>query len=106
MRRLTSTEEISHETARLLVQILQTNIEAETELQGIIRTLRKDDTLQLFSLINSEHSGFISYQELKNYLSSFGVNSNMSDLMAILKRFDRNKNGVILEEEFVRVLSC
>lgn len=30
----------------------------------------------------------------------------MSELMAILKRFDRNKNGVILEDEFVNVLSA
>lgn len=29
----------------------------------------------------------------------------MGELMAILKRFDRNKNGVILEDDFVGVLS-
>jgi Ca2+-binding EF-hand superfamily protein len=81
-------------------------MEAETELQGIIRNMRKGEAIQLFGIVNSERSGFISYQELKNYLSCFGISSTMSDLMAILKRFDRNKNGVILEEEFVRVLSC
>lgn len=47
----------------------------------------------------------MSYQELKNYLSSFGINPSMGELMAILKRFDRSKNGVILEGEFVRVLA-
>jgi Ca2+-binding EF-hand superfamily protein len=28
----------------------------------------------------------------------------MSDLMTILKRFDKNKNGVIVEEDFTTVL--
>lgn len=28
----------------------------------------------------------------------------MSDLMSILKRFDKNRNGVIVEDDFVRML--
>ena len=50
----------------------------------------------LFQTINKEGSGFINYQELKKFLSEYGKVLSMQELMFILKRLDRSKNGVIV----------
>jgi hypothetical protein len=56
------TEDFSHDTARLVIQVIQTNIEAEAELHSIIRGLHPSEVHQLFSLINTERNGYVSYQ--------------------------------------------
>jgi Ca2+-binding EF-hand superfamily protein len=48
-------------------------------------------------LINREQTGFINYQELKKFLIEAGLSLSMHDLMAVLKRLDRSRNGVIVE---------
>ena len=62
----------------------------------IRRQFRKQESKYLFNLINREQTGFINYQELKKYLSEAGLTLSMYDLMALLKRLDRSRNGVVV----------
>ena len=48
--------------------------------------------------MDSDSKGFINYQELKKFITEeLGLSIGMIDLMVLLKRLDRSKNGVVVK---------
>lgn len=85
----------------MLAQIIYLTLDLEHNLKKILRRIKKPEVEWLFAEINvdSESKGFINYQELKRFLSEdLRMNIAMIDLMSLLKRLDRSKNGVVVKE--------
>lgn len=85
----------------MLAQIIYLTLDLEHNLKKILRRIKKPEVEWLFAEINvdSESKGFINYQELKKFLSEdLRMNIAMIDLMSLLKRLDRSKNGVVVKE--------
>ncbi len=85
----------------MLAQIIYLTLDLEHNLKKILSRIKKPEVEWLFAEINvdSESKGFINYQELKKFLSEdLRMNIAMIDLMSLLKRLDRSKNGVVVKE--------
>ena len=93
---------IPQEAYRIICQIIMMTIEAEVDLIRTIHKLRKGEAKMLFTQINLANTGFINYQELKKFVGELGKNLTMQELMTVLKRLDKSKNGVVVEEEFLQ----
>lgn len=89
-----------------MAQIMYLILDLEQTLQTVVKKLKKSDIEDLFSRINidSESKGFINYQELKRFVSEdLEMAVSMTDLMSLLKRLDKSKNGVVIREEFLNL---
>ena len=98
--------DLSPEKMRLMAQIMYLILDLEQTLQTVVKKLKKSDIEDLFSRINidSESKGFINYQELKRFVSEdLEMAVSMTDLMSLLKRLDKSKNGVVIREEFLNL---
>lgn len=75
-------------------------LELEYKITRIARRFKKHEIDELFSRINvdSDSKGFINYQELKKFITEeLNLSIGMIDLMLLLKRLDRSKNGVVVK---------
>ena len=84
-----------------MAQILYLSLEVEYETRKIVGKLNEEDKEWLFNQINVDidSKGFINYQELKKYLTSrLKMSLSMIELMTLLKRFDKSKNGVVVRD--------
>ena len=87
---------LADEVHQTVVKIIEVTIQGENNLLAIRKQFRKQESVYLFNLINREQTGFINYQELKKFLTEAGLQLSMHDLMAVLKRLDRSRNGVVV----------
>ena len=86
---------------RTMAQIVYLSLEIEYETRRIVGKLNEEDKEWLFHQINVDidSKGFINYQELKKYLTSrLRMSLSMIELMTLLKRFDKSKNGVVVRD--------
>ena len=84
-----------------MAQIVYLSLEIEYETRRIVGKLNEEDKEWLFHQINVDidSKGFINYQELKKYLTSrLRMSLSMIELMTLLKRFDKSKNGVVVRD--------
>lgn len=56
---------------------------------------------QMFKMIDTDNSGYITFEELKNGLSSLGANLEESAIHDLMQAADIDNNGAIDYEEFV-----
>ena len=92
---------LGDETNNIVIRIIEVVLENERQLVAIRKQFKRDESRYLFSMINREQTGFINYQELKKFLNQSGLQLSMHDLMAVLKKLDRSKNGVVVQHQFV-----
>lgn len=86
---------------KLMAQIIYLTLEIEEETKKVIRKFNEKEKNWLFNQINVdlESKGFINYQELKKYLANeLKMNLSMIELMSLLKRLDKSKNGVVVKD--------
>lgn len=84
-----------------MAQIIYLTLEIEEETKKVIRKFNEKEKNWLFNQINVdlESKGFINYQELKKYLANeLKMNLSMIELMSLLKRLDKSKNGVVVKD--------
>ncbi|ORY93919.1 calmodulin 2 [Syncephalastrum racemosum] len=77
-----------------------------TMLQG--RSNKSDTERELretFQVFDKDGNGFISASELRNVMTSVGENLSQGELDAMIKEADRDGDGVINYEEFLKMLS-
>nr|XP_043609148.1 calcium-dependent protein kinase 26-like [Erigeron canadensis] len=56
---------------------------------------------QMFKMIDTDNSGYITFEELKDGLKSFGANLEESEIYDLMQAADIDNNGIIEYEEFV-----
>lgn len=84
----------------ILVKLLET----EVLLNNYRIQLSSRNNFNLKSAFNSldiSHDGIISYEDLKEVLNRFSVQTSEYDMINLFRRFDRNLDGEIHYEEFV-----
>lgn len=86
---------------KLIAQIIYLTLEVEDETKKVLKKFNEKERSWLFNQINVdlESKGFINYQELKKYLTNeLKMNLSMIELMSLLKRLDKSKNGVVVKD--------
>lgn len=63
---------------------------------------REDFTLQeAFSVLDKDQNGYISIDEFRAILNDYAIIPTISDLISLMKRFDKNRDGRVTYKEFL-----
>lgn len=76
--------------------------EKETDLT---REVTQHRLYSLYNLIDQSNKGILVFQDLKDVLEKYGSFSNDQELLALIRRFDFNKDGKISLTEFIDQMS-
>ncbi|XVE96246.1 hypothetical protein REPUB_Repub02eG0204900 [Reevesia pubescens] len=87
MKRFSSMNRLKKMAYRVIAQRL-----SEEEIAGL---------KEMFKMIDTDNSGQITYEELKDGLKRFGANLAESEFHALMQAADVNNNGTIDYEEFI-----
>jgi Ca2+-binding EF-hand superfamily protein len=64
----------------------------------------KEEILKAFRLFDDEEKGKISFRNLKRVAKELGENMTEEELMEMIEEADRDGDGEINEEEFLRIM--
>lgn len=59
-------------------------------------------TFQAFKALDKNKNGFIGVEEIKGLLNEFGICVSQRELLLLLSRFDKNQDGKVSFNEFVK----
>ena len=62
--------------------------------------VERDLARVIFTLVDSNHSGKINVNELRNFMKKLGMNTSTAELKQSIKAFDENGSGKMDFEEF------
>lgn len=94
----------SDQTFGALIGVLQCHIRIESLAEGFRRDfLKKNDLYRAFGVIDKDQDGLISMDELKRFMH--GCTFGSKDCDYIMRRYDRNGDGMISYAEFVQELT-
>lgn len=79
-----------------------TDYEKETDLT---REITQHRIYSLFNLIDQSNKGLIVFKDLKQILEKYGSFSNDQELLALIRKFDFNRDGKISLTEFINQMS-
>ena len=71
--------------------------------------LTEDEVLEIkeaFDLFDSDHSGTIDTEELKQALSNLGIDAKNQTLQNMMNDIDRNQSGTIDFDEFIEMMTA
>jgi centrin-1 len=64
----------------------------------------KEEILKAFRLFDDDESGFIDFKKLKRVAKELGENMDDAELMEMLEEADRDGDGKVTEDDFVRIM--
>jgi calmodulin len=70
-----------------------------------VLTGQKKEYTQAFEVFDKNKDGMISRQELKTIMRSLGQNPTEDDIEEMLLNVDRDKDGQISYDEFMKIIS-
>ncbi|PWA98668.1 EF-hand domain pair, Serine/threonine-protein kinase Mps1 [Artemisia annua] len=77
----------------------------EVDLNNVIATKLSEEEIaglkQMFKMIDTDNSGYITFEELKDGLKCFGASLDESEIHDLMQAADIDNNGIIDYEEFV-----
>ena len=73
-------------------------------MSGLLTGQKKEYT-QAFDVFDKNKDGMISRQELKTIMRSLGQNPTEDDIEEMLLNVDRDKDGQISYDEFMKIIS-
>ena len=63
------------------------------------------DAYEAFKSLDKSDSGFISLNEFRDVLQENGVYASNTDLLSLVKRYDKNQDGKVSYSDFVQELT-
>merc|ERR1712100_223810 len=64
----------------------------------------REEILKAFKLFDDDETGFISFKNLKRVAKELGENMTDEELQEMIDEADRDNDGQISEEEFLRIM--
>ena len=64
----------------------------------------KDEILKAFRLFDDDETGKISFKNLKRVAKELGENMTDEELQEMIDEADRDGDGEVSEEEFIRIM--
>lgn len=82
-------------------------LECECAIEDLRVSLQKKKTplASLFSTLDVQRDGFITSEDFIKFLIKSDISSTKSDVKLLIQRFDRDCEGTITREEFIRELT-
>lgn len=93
---------LNQETEKALAILISSEIKMLEELRDSkqeIEALHLSDQ-QIFNLLDTKNEGLLNYNSLKNFIQETGVLPFDSELIAFLRRVDKDDDGAISLKEF------
>ncbi|GAB2216104.1 hypothetical protein Droror1_Dr00023872 [Drosera rotundifolia] len=76
------------------------NLDMDAIKEEIVVETKSDELEQVFHMLDKNHDGFLSKQELRESLHSVGFSANETDVDDIVKGLDCNGDGLVDFDEF------
>ena len=85
-----------------LLQKLLRNEEEHEKMRLKLQKRQDFDINMIFESVDKEKKGFLNCEDFKKVLNKYGVFSTKSELKGLLRRFDRDEDGKVTLEEFIK----
>uniref|UniRef100_A0A7S1P2V4 EF-hand domain-containing protein n=1 Tax=Vitrella brassicaformis TaxID=1169539 RepID=A0A7S1P2V4_9ALVE len=89
------------DTRALIGQTFRQLMQAEMTAESHRSSLRGIDLFEAFKAIDADQDGYLTIDELRNALRNYGVAVTERDLLALINRLDKSKNGRVSYGDFV-----
>lgn len=103
-RAISSIDEYTSSVKQALDNVLRATAEYEKETD-LTREVTQHRLYSLFNLIDQSNKGLLVFHDLKNALELYGSFSNDQEILALIRKFDFNKDGKISMTEFINQMS-
>ena len=101
MKKTTITEKTTTKVTKETKTKTATKIFLKTE----INDEQRKEIKEAFDAIDTESTGKIDINELKEALMSLGLDSRKEEVARIIEEMEKSKNGLISFEEFINLLN-
>ncbi|RHZ82707.1 hypothetical protein Glove_104g43 [Diversispora epigaea] len=66
---------------------------------------QKDEIREAFDLFDTDKDGAMDFHELKVAMRALGFDENKSEVLKIIRQYDKNDDGTIVFDDFFKVMS-
>lgn len=101
---LQSLSELPEATKMAIENVLRAAAEYEKETD-LTREVTQHRLYSLYNLVDLSNKGVVVFQDLKDVMEQYGSFSDDQELIALIRRFDFNKDGKISLTEFIDQMS-